>query len=136
MDDDDSMMMQPDEENGLDSPKKEVDESAIMARKMKVTGDEEPNELLDKILYACINEIWQKYDDDKSGTLDKKEIKRFILSTITEMHGGSDETAESMFEDYFTQEDFDECFKKVDVDGSESITKEEMMDFVKLLAKF
>ena len=106
---------------------------------MTVNGGETDEVLLDKILWACISEIWFKYDEDRSGTLDKKEIKRFILSVITEMSDrvfSTEESLEEHFQEYFTNEDYDKCFAKIDIDDSGTITKYEMLKFVKMLAHF
>ena len=37
-------------------------------------------------------------------------------------------------EEGFTDEDFDNCFAKVDVDGSGTIDQEEMLGFIKIVA--
>jgi hypothetical protein len=33
----------------------------------------------------CEDYIWEEYDKDKSGTLDKEEAKKFVKSTLSEM---------------------------------------------------
>ena len=49
---------------------------------------------IDDILRKSIAEIWSKYDVDKSGYLESKECKSFILSTLVELNGGADLGAE------------------------------------------
>ena len=39
---------------------------------------EELKEQETRILKACIEDIWEDYDTDKSGQLDKDELKKFI----------------------------------------------------------
>ena len=46
------------------------------------------------------------------------------MSTIREMGDGEE----------FSDEDFDSCFKKVDLDGSGTIDEEEMLTFIKVVA--
>ena len=48
----------------------------------------------------------------------------FIMDTIKEM--GDGET--------FTDDDFEACFKQVDLDGSGTIDQEEMLTFIKVVA--
>ena len=72
----------------------------------------------------CIDYVWEDYDTDKSGVLDKNETKRFIMDTIKEM--GDGET--------FSDEDFNACFRQVDTDGSGEIDKQEMINFIKIVA--
>ena len=66
---------------------------------------------MDKILKECVDEIWTHYDTDGNGTLDKEECKKFIMSAVEEMGVGPDN-------EVFTDKDFEECFSKVDADGS------------------
>ena len=83
------------------------------------------NDMMDKVLKVCVDEIFEHYDDDKNGTLDKEECKKFIMSAIEEMGVGPDN-------EVFNENDFEECFKKVDVDGSGTIDKDEMFKFIKI----
>ena len=99
---------------------------------------------IDDILRKCIEEIWSKYDVDKSGFLEKDECKSFILSTLVELNGGGgmggertkeeDIELEKQFADNLSNESFDIAFKKIDLDNSGSITQEEMIKFLKLIA--
>ena len=42
---------------------------------------------MDDILRSIISNIWEKYDQDKNGFLDRDECQRFILDVINELHG-------------------------------------------------
>lgn len=44
----------------------------------KMTEKEDSNQAIQKV----INEIWQQFDDDNSGSLDYEEAEKFILSII------------------------------------------------------
>ena len=81
--------------------------------------------MMDKVLKDCVDEIWEHYDEDGNGTLDKSECKAFIMSAIEEMGVGPDN-------EVFNENDFEECFKKVDVDKNGTIDKEEMFKFIKI----
>ena len=92
--------------------------------------------ILDDILISCIEEIWQNYDQDGNGLLDKQETKRFLLGTIAEMYGGSEAEADNMFSEYFSDEEFSNSFYKIDTDKSDTISKDEMLQFIKKIARF
>ena len=76
---------------------------------------------LDQIIEMYINEIWDKYDNDNSGMLDKDETKRFIEGMLDEVDDPSD----------FTAEEFENCFLEFDKNKDGTITKLEMKDFIK-----
>ena len=87
----------------------------------------------DDIIRKCIDQIWEQYDEDNSGYLDREETRRFIISTIGEMDEADDDNDDNR-DDGFTEEDFEQCFRKVDVDNSGAISKDEMLTFIKLIA--
>ena len=37
---------------------------------------------IDDIIKHCIDEIWEKYDDDNNGYLDREETKAFIKDSL------------------------------------------------------
>ena len=37
---------------------------------------------VDEIIKHCIDEIWDKYDDDNNGYLDREETKAFIKDSL------------------------------------------------------
>ena len=85
------------------------------------------------ILKAVVVDIWDRFDEDNSGTLEEDETKEFIKNCIKEL-AGEDEEAAALIAAQFSDEDYDECFRRVDVDGSGSITQEEMLEFIKIMA--
>lgn len=68
-----------------------------------------------------MDEIWDQYDTDNSGSLDMDEAKRFLKNTLTEFYDDSD----------FSDGDFEAAFHEFDADGSGTIEKNEMAIFVK-----
>ena len=68
-----------------------------------------------------INEIWQDYDKDKSGYLDKKETLQFVKETL-EMAGQSYHM--------MSNQKFEELFKIVDASHDNKLSKKEMKVFI------
>ena len=90
---------------------------------------------IDDMLKICIEQIWEKFDDDKNNILSKDEAKKFITAAITELMGGNVED-DTMFDHVMPQQQFDQLFNSIDVDGGGEATKEEMFLFIKKCGKF
>ena len=54
----------------------------------------------EQAIQGVIDQIWDTYDVDKSGALDKEETKKFVQDTLGNLGSG----------DEFSQEAFDEVF--------------------------
>lgn len=73
------------------------------------------------ILRKVVDEIWVKFDEDKSGKLDIEEAKEFVKSTLAESGEAS----------CFNEGEFNKLFKeKFDIDGDGTVDKEEMLKFI------
>ena len=55
----------------------------------------------------CVGLVWEEYDVDESGFLDKWECREFIDGCIKEIGNG----------EYFDDDDFEDCFQAVDVNS-------------------
>merc|ERR1712166_1658653 len=77
----------------------------------------------EQAIQGVIDQIWDTYDFDKSGALDKEETKKFVQDTLGNLGSG----------DEFSDEAFDEVFATFDKDGSGTVEKSEMVVFVKQL---
>ena len=75
----------------------------------------------EQAIQGVIDQIWDKYDVDKSGALDKDETKKFVQDTLGNLGSGDD----------FSDDAFDEVFKTFDKDNSGTIEKTEMVVFIK-----
>ena len=75
---------------------------------------------IDDIIAKLIDEIWDKYDIDNSGALDREETKRFVMETLSDL---SDDGCVANFSD----SEFDQCFAEFDKDGSGTIERSEMV---------
>ena len=94
----------------------------------------------DEILRNCIEAIWDKYDADQSGYLDKEQCFVFMLESVSDLmhHDGdldrqSDEPLTDEENREFWKPQFEVLFRKVDIDGSGTICKNEMLLFIKQL---
>ena len=70
-----------------------------------------------------IDQIWDTYDEDGSGNLDKEETKKFVMDTLGQLGKA----------DNFTDEDFEKIFSQIDDDGSGLLGKDEMVALVSQL---
>ena len=52
---------------------------------------------VDSIIGEAVDSIWQKYDKDNSGQLDREETMRFFQKTLNEL-GETEEFDEKYFE--------------------------------------
>jgi len=77
----------------------------------------------EQAIQGVIDQIWETYDVDKSGELDKEETKKFVQDTLGNLGSG----------DEFSNEAFDEVFSTFDKDNSGTVEKSEMVVFIKQL---
>ena len=40
---------------------------------------------IDSVIAKCVDDIWNEYDKDGNGTLDKEETKAFVKKTLVDM---------------------------------------------------
>lgn len=73
----------------------------------------------------AVNEIWDTYDINKSGDLDKEELKKFAKDAMGRM---GIELDEEKFESQFDSE-----FQAMDLNKNGVIEKSEMQAFIKKL---
>lgn len=76
-------------------------------------------------ILKIIDEVWDKYDDDANGYLDKDETKKFFQDILGNLG----------FTDEFSDEAFEEVFTTLDLDASGTIEKEELIIFFKQLTE-
>jgi Ca2+-binding EF-hand superfamily protein len=73
---------------------------------------------IDKVIQKCVDDIWKEYGKNGYESLNKEEIKKFVADSLSD-------------EEPFSEEDFEACFKEFDLDGSGTIEKKEMVQFIK-----
>ena len=78
----------------------------------------------------CIEKIWDQYDVDNSGYLDREETMAFIKESIK---GGDLNNGEENQDKEMSEKQFEACFRMIDEDDGGMITKEEMLDFIKMV---
>lgn len=64
------------------------------------TGDSE----IDLVIKKCVNDIWNDYDKDNSGVLEKDEAKKFVQASLLEISDNGE----------FDDAAFEECFNEFD----------------------
>ena len=77
----------------------------------------------EQAIAGVIDQIWQTYDVDNNGALDKEETKKFVQDTLGNLGTGEE----------FSDEAFAEVFATFDKDGSGTVEKNEMVTFIKQL---
>ena len=77
----------------------------------------------EQAIQGVIDQIWDTYDVDKSGALDKEETKKYAVECLGLLGSGDD----------FSEEAFEEVWKKFDQDGSGAVEKSEMATFINKL---
>ncbi len=80
----------------------------------------------EEALMTTVEEIWSEWDKDGNGYLDKSEMKGFITATMKQAN--PDHSAE------ISDEEFTKIFAEFDIDGSNTIEKDEMAVLVKRMA--
>ena len=89
-----------------------------------MTNNEEIEYRLLEIIQSCVDEIWEEYDTDGNGSLDKDEVRLFIEETLLDLND----------QEAIDEEDFEKTFKEFDKDDSGTIDKTEMADFIKKIS--
>ena len=68
-----------------------------------------------------VDDIWELYDTDQSGVLNKSQTKNFVIDTLKNLRP----------DDKFSDEAFSDVFKSFDRDNSGNVEKKEMFYFIK-----
>ena len=79
---------------------------------------------IEEVIKRVIDESWIKYDKRRNGYLGKKETRQLLEASF----GYLDNSIE------IQNDDFENIFAGFDRDGSGTISKEEMADFIKRVA--
>ena len=79
---------------------------------------------LNAIINKNVDDIWDQYDKDGNGYLDKNEAKLLVLDSLKLMGENTQ----------IDQKEFDEVFKMFDKDGNGTIDKGEMASFIRKVA--
>ena len=74
-----------------------------------------------EIVSNCVEDIWDDFDDDGNGYLDKQETLAFVKRQLIEMGEAGD----------FSLLDFEACFKQHKDNDDGLVTKHEMITFIR-----
>ena len=69
---------------------------------------------------AGVEQVWQIFDGDQSGTLDGRESKEFLKVVIKELTGND-----------ATEDELERVIINMDTDGSGDVDKEEAIKYLK-----
>ena len=75
----------------------------------------------DAILITAVQQIWNEYDADNNGWLDKNEMRLFVIDILYNQKLGKQ----------YNEPDFEKVFQQFDTDGDGRISKIEMLNFLK-----
>jgi hypothetical protein len=86
----------------------------------ELTIDDDSDRELDdnEKLQMVIDQIWEKYDADNSGSLDMDESRAFVQDILSDVGGD------------FSEPVFQAMFKSFDEDRSGTLEKEEILNFI------
>ena len=87
-----------------------------------------------EIIANSVDDIWDDFDDDGNGYLDKQECFKFIMESFLAVSPDADAAdgdASKIDNNSHLKEQFEYFYQKVDVDGSGAVTKNEMLQFIK-----
>ena len=90
---------------------------------------EQPETDIEQIINDTVNDIWNEFDTDRSGSLDKAETRRFVNQCMGSMNRsgiGQDGGV--------SDEEFETIFAQFDKDGSGFIERDEMAIVVRKLS--
>ena len=59
----------------------------------------------DNAIRVVVDTIWDTYDTDNSGSLDKEETKKFVIASMAEVGDDSAEFTEDRFAEVYAQFD-------------------------------
>lgn len=125
----------PDQIENKEEFKKNIEEEELkeaMPEELEPEKPEQDQDTLNKIsemqqlnVQKYIQEIWQKFDADGNGILDKDEFKNFVKETVSELLG---DDMQSLIE-----QDFEKVYNGFDSDSSGGINQSEMYNFLETL---
>ena len=75
----------------------------------------------EKTIQVVIEYIWDTYDSNRDGYLDREEVKQFILQTMVTSDVATD----------FTEEAFDKVYSEIDSNRTGIIDKSKMECFIR-----
>ena len=79
---------------------------------------------IEEVIRRVIDESWSVYDQDRSGCLNKAETRQLLDASFGHLDNAVD----------VQHDDFENIFAGFDRDGSGTISKEEMADFIRQVA--
>ena len=82
---------------------------------------------MEDMIKQCVDDVWEIYDEDRGGSLDRDECKAFVLDMLQVLN-------ENFDPDRFDDDLFDKQFRVFDLDRSGTLEKNEMAALIKNLS--
>ena len=85
---------------------------------------------MDNALETLVIQIWDKYDADGNGLLNRFEAQKFVNDILHDITPG--QCIESA-KDPTTPDGFDEVFSQIDINGDGAVTQHEMLTYFRFI---
>eukprot|EP00928_Gymnodinium_smaydae_P087959 TRINITY_DN72123_c0_g1_i1.p1 TRINITY_DN72123_c0_g1~~TRINITY_DN72123_c0_g1_i1.p1 ORF type:complete len:412 (-),score=105.25 TRINITY_DN72123_c0_g1_i1:134-1369(-) len=110
----------PDEQQGAQAAPEsnQQDMVALASAQDASVAELMKNEDIRAAVVSTVDQIWETYDKDASGTLEAAEVKEFTLATY------ADSSAQ------FQESDYESFYAQIDLDGNGKVSKDEMVSFI------
>jgi hypothetical protein len=97
------------------------EESVVTKKSLNLIHPGRSQTKLEQTIMNQVDDIWELYDTDLSGVLNKEQTRNFVIDTLKQLRP----------EDKFSDDAFAEVFKSFDKDNSGNVEKKEMFYFIK-----
>ncbi len=94
------------------------------------TQYQQSKDSLENALETLVIQIWDKYDEDGNGLLNKEEAQKFVNDILNDITPGQCIQAAN---EPTTPDGFDEVFSKIDINGDGAVSQNEMLVYFKFL---
>jgi hypothetical protein len=109
----------PQNEKAAAAPSMSKDGSNALITDRKLPEQQGLEFLVEKIM----QDVWNHYDKDKSGYLNRNEARKFLKKALTDLEEG----------EKFTESRFSEIYAEIDRNKSGTISQKEMRLFIRQL---
>ena len=100
-----------------------------------------PRSAVEKALMSYVESIWEQYDYDRNGVLDREEAQDFVKEMMFQFGPNGGLPTKTLKDDQghcvvYEEDGFEFIFQMLDTDNSGTIDKTEMMQYMRHVCKF